>query len=182
MPSMDIKWREGDEGLRETWGRDTVYHCPGSNTDGDRVAPGAHSRESGGQEGQSFRLPVEIKGAPGKLQAHPIPCRGAVKGAAKPQGAEVPTSVSGSHSLRPPGCSATGCWAGQDWPLWGLLQLDCRWQRGILMGKFLPSAWSTSDGDVCWLGRGQGGAGYHGKAGISCTNSLCWSCSKLLIL
>lgn len=29
MPSMDIKWREGDEGLRETWGRDTVVSVPG---------------------------------------------------------------------------------------------------------------------------------------------------------
>lgn len=99
-----------------------MYQYLGSNADGDGVAPGASSGESGGQEGQSFGPLIMVEDTPGKLQAHPTPRRGAVKGAAEPRGPEVPTPVPEGHSLQPLGCSAAGCRAGQDWPLWGLLR------------------------------------------------------------
>lgn len=85
--------RKGDEGSGETWGRNIVYQCLGSNADG--AALGA----LGGRKGRASDCLSRSRMLP--RTSHPIPYRGARKGAAKPGGLEVPTPVPGAIPYSP---------------------------------------------------------------------------------
>lgn len=101
---------EGDEGVRETWERGTMYQCLRSNAKGDRVAPGAPSRE--GRKSRALGSLLRSRMFLGSCEhSYPRQRDAPVKGAAGPERPEVSIPVPGEYSLQPAGCFAAG-WAG----------------------------------------------------------------------